>query len=118
MNHTERQAKGRTTNNEPTLTDQSGAAETDLNVILKRYSQSGTIQSHGKEPMYEDWTQYPEDFRGYLHTAMEAKRLRAALPDKLQNLKDHELLALTPEQLETILAPPAKPADTPKDEPK
>jgi len=118
ITHEELRAKARTHNTEPTMTDQSGARETDLNVILTRYAQSGTIQSHGKEPIYEDWTKYPEDFRGYIHQSRETARLRDKLPDQLKKMTDQELLALTVDQLNNILAPPDKPADKPKDEPK
>lgn len=106
--HEELRAKARTVNNEPTMTDQSGASETDLNVVLKRYAQSGTIQSHGKEPMYYDWTEFPEDFRGYLAAARNAEDLREQLPPGLRNMPDAQLLALTPEQIEQMLTPPAK----------
>lgn len=115
--HEERRATARTVNNEPTLTDQSGAPDTDLNVILKRYAQSGTIQSHGKEPMYVDWTEYPEDFRGYIHQARELERHRARLPEQLKDKTDAQLLALTPDELQNILTPPAPPP-APKDEQK
>lgn len=116
--HEELRANARTVNNDPTETDQSGAAETDLNVILKRYAQSGTIQSHGLPPMYEDWTELPEDFRGFIHKARELGALQDKLPAQLRNLPTEALLALTREQLSTILTPPAQPTDKPKEEAK
>lgn len=116
--HEELRAKARTINDDPTETDQSGAAETDLNIVLTRYMQSGTVQSHGKDPMYMDWTEYPENYRDFIHTTRDADALRQKLPHQLRTMPLEELLALTPEQLNSILTPPAEPTDTPQDETK
>ena len=115
--HEELRAKARTVNDEPTATDQSAARETDLNIILQRYAQSGTLQSHGKDPMYEDWTEYPEDLRGFIERARTAEKLRASLPQELKGKTLDELVRLTPNELHNILTPPA-PTPPPKDEPK
>lgn len=116
--HEERRAKARTVNNEPTMTDQSAASQTDLNLILQRYAQSGTLNSHGKEPMYMDWTEYPEDYRDFIHKSREIDNIRQRLPKELTELTNEQLLTLTPTQLQTILTPPAPPPDKPKDETK
>lgn len=116
--HEERRAAARTVNNDPTLTDQSGAAETDLNVILKRYAQSGTIMSHGHEPMYMDWTELPHDYREYIEKAREIDALKARLPESLKHLPVETLMGLTNEQVQHMLKPPVEPTDEPKAEPK
>ncbi|QXP08023.1 MAG: internal scaffolding protein [Arizlama microvirus] len=116
--HEERRAAARTINNEPTLTDQSGAAETDLNIILARYMQSGTLMSHNKEPMYEDWTDLPEDFRGFIETGRQIEALTLQLPDALKKYSVQQLLSMTNEQITGILKPPVTPTDEPKVEPK
>lgn len=114
----ERRAAARTINNEPTETEQSSASETDLNVILKRYLQSGTVTGHGKEPMYEDWTEYPEDLRGFIEHARSAAKLRKQLPKELQGYSLEDLVKLTPDELTRILTPPAPPPDKPAEPPK
>lgn len=114
--HEELRAKARTTNNEPTQTDQSEARETDLNVILTRYAQSGTVQSHGKEPMYMDWTEMPEDLQGYLHARAQLEERRLELPPQLRDIPTEELLYMTPEAITARLTPatpPAQPETTP-----
>lgn len=116
--HEERRAAARTVNNEPTLTDQSGAAETDLNIILTRYLQSGTVPGQQGEPMYTDWTELPEDFRGFIEAGRNIDRLTEQLPQALRQLTTSQLFALTNEQINAILTPPAKTTDEPKDPPK
>jgi len=112
--HEELRAKARTVNNDPTETDQSGASETDLNVILQRYAQSGTIQSHGKDPIYEDWTKYPEDLRGFLEAKERMQEARDQLPPELRDKPTSELLYMTPEALQAALTPKEPPKEEPK----
>lgn len=107
--HEELRAKARTVNNEPTQTEQSDANETDLNIILKRYAQSGTVQSHGKDPMYMDWTQYPEDLRGFLEAKRDMEKARLELPKELRDIPTEELIYMTPEAINAKLPKP-KPA--------
>lgn len=114
--HAERRAAARTINDDPTETDQSGATETDLNVILQRYAQSGTLQGQAGQPMYYDWTEYPEDFRGYLEMARNADTLKQQLPTQLAHMTEEQLLALTPADILKILTPAdtTKPTEEPK----
>jgi len=107
--HEELRAAARTVNTDPTETEQSEAHETDLNIILTRYAQSGTIQSHGKPPMFEDWTQYPEDLRGFIEAKHDLERARLALPPELRDIPTDELLYMTPEAINARLPKP-KPA--------
>lgn len=115
--HEERRAKARTVNNEPTMTDQSAASQTDLNLILQRYAQSGTLNSHGKEPMYMDWTEYPEDYRDFIHKTREISELRERLPQELRDIPTEQLLYITPEELHARLKPKdAQPLVQPENE--
>lgn len=115
--HEELRAKARTVNNDPTETDQSEARETDLNVILTRYMQSGTVQSHGKQPMYMDWTEMPEDLRGYLEAREAMEEHKLALPEQLRDIPTEELLYMTPEEIHAKLKPATtQPVLPPKDE--
>lgn len=114
MNHDERRAKGRTTNDDPTMTDQSQASETDLNIIMKRYGTTGTVPGAPGEPLYGDFTNLPTDLRGMIEESRSVQKRRDQLPAELKAMPIEELLALTPEQLTTILTP----VETPPPEPK
>lgn len=98
-------------NTEPSLTEQSLANETDINVIISRFAVSGTVPGAAGEPIYADFTQLPTDLRGFLETAQRLDQLRSSLPPALRSKPVEELLTLTPEQLKTILTP--KPAEDP-----
>lgn len=101
----------------PTLTDQAAAHETDRNVIMSRYMIHGQMPGSAKQPMYADFAALPGDLKGFLDQARSLKTLRGQLPTQLQKHSMEELLALTPEQLTTILTPPAPPP-APKEEEK
>lgn len=100
--------KSRTRSTRPTLTDQSQARETDINVIVKRYG-IGNGQAPGRagEPMYGDFTQLPDDLRGFIETARTIEQHKRNLPKELRDMAVHDILALTPEQLTAKLTPPA-----------
>lgn len=106
-----------TVNTTPTLTDQSQASETDRNVIVHKFLQHGQIPAPRKAPTYADYSQLPQDLRGFLDQARSLERLRAQLPTQLRGYSQSDLLALTPQQLKDILTPPAPspaPAPAPK----
>lgn len=90
-------------------TDQSQANETDINVIVGKMGISGTVPGAPMEPIYGDWTQFPQDLREYIETARTIDSLREKLPEQLKNKKTEELIAMTPETLAELL----KPADPP-----
>lgn len=113
MNHDERRAKGRTLNTEPTMTDQSQASETDLNVIMRKYGVSGRVPATTAQPMYGDFTNLPTDLRDMIETSRTIKEKRSQLPKELREMPIEELLALTPEELTTILTPPQTAATPP-----
>jgi len=106
-------------NTEPTMTDQAGANETDINVIVGRFMVSNQLPANGQEPIYGDFTNLPEDLRGFIETAQSLAEKRAELPEVLRDMPIEELLALTPEELTNKLTPPAPTPDNkePNNEP-
>lgn len=106
-NYGERANRLATKTTQPTLTDQSAANDTDLNVIVKQFLKTGTAPGNPGQPMFEDFTQYPEDLRGFIECAQSIKDHYGRLPEKLQVMDMNQLLSLTPEQLTDILKPDA-----------
>lgn len=102
-------------NTEPTMTDQSAVANTDLNVIINQFLKTGRPQNSGI-PRYGDFTEIPNDLRSIIEMSRSMQRRRRELPPQLRDMPVEELLALTPDDIKEILTPPAdKPVET-KDE--
>lgn len=99
-------------NTEPTLTDQSQAATTDLNIIVKQFRATGQIPPMSQNGISGDFTQFPHDFRDMIEHSRQIAHLRGKLPEKIRELSLEEILALKPEDITRILAP-EKPADPP-----
>jgi len=99
-------------NVEPTLTDQSGAKDTDINIIVGQFLRTGSAPGTNKQPLYEDFTQYPDDLRGFIEAGRAIKEHIADLPEQLRNIPLNELLALPPQQIADMLKPPATPPAT------
>jgi hypothetical protein len=118
MNHHERRAKGRTTNSGKSLTDQSQADDTNINVILRKYGVTGVATGRAGQPQYLDHSELPRDLREAIDLTRRATSLRDSLPEALRSKPLEELNALTMEQLNTILHPPADPPATPPGDPK
>lgn len=93
----------------PSLTDQSQAAGTDINVIVNQFLKTGQVRGPATPPMYGDFTSLPGDLRGMIETSRKVKELRHKLPKQLQEMPVEELLALQPNELKNILQPPAEP---------
>jgi len=96
-----------TFNKEPTLTDQSQANDTDINVIVKRYTMHGQLPQTKQTARYGDFTEIPDNLRDLLELGKKAEQHRQALPDELKKLSTAQLLSLRPEQLKAIITPPA-----------
>jgi len=112
-NWAKNKAAARFKNTAPTKTDQSAAAETDINVIVDKFLRTGQAP-RGRTPLPpDDYSQYPEDFRGFLEMAKSITRHRAELPPALQKLSTDELLRLTPAEITAILTPAPTPTPTP-----
>lgn len=88
------------------LTDQSQANDTDINVIVQRYGVTRTAPGAAHAPMYEDFSELPEDLRAMIEQSRSITRLRRQLPQPLKEIPIEKLLALTTEEIETILQPP------------
>jgi len=111
MNHEQRRAKGRTTNDGKSLADQSQADDTNINVILKKYGVTGVATGRSGPPQYIDHSTQPKDLREAYEQVREVHALREALPEPLRHKTIDELDNLTMEQLNTILHPPATPPE-------
>jgi len=109
MNYYTNRKRARTINTTPTMTDQAGARETDINVIVGQFQISGMVPGATGEPMNGDFTNLPTDLREMIELARAMPDIRKALPDKLRDMSIQDLLQLTPDKLTEILTPPADP---------
>ncbi|QXP08229.1 MAG: internal scaffolding protein [Arizlama microvirus] len=102
-----------TFNTEPTMTDQSQAALTDINVIVTQFMKTGQVPTQ-RNPIYGDFSQLPEDMRGFIEMGRSINELQSQLPEQLRGISAQELVGMTNEQINEIL----KPKEQPKEEPK
>lgn len=107
---------GRTENNEPTLTDQSQAKATDINIIVTQFLRTGHAPQ-ARIGQYGDFTQLPTDLRGFIEMGRSISQHREQLPEALQEIPIEYLVQMTNEQINAILAPPDDTADAKKDNP-
>lgn len=112
-NYAQNKAQSMTVTNDPTMTDQSQATDTDINVIVGRYGIGPLAMGTNKQGMTGDFSQLPEDLRGFIDMGRSIETLREKLPPELQNKSVEEIVALTPEQLTNILnpSPPSAPTE-------
>lgn len=102
----ERAAQLATADETPTMTDQSGAEDTDINVIVKRYGVYGTFPQGKTQPLYgQDFSELPDDLRTAIETVRSLENLKSNLPEALQNLTVEELMTYTPEAINGLLKP-------------
>lgn len=101
----------------PSLTDQAGAKDTDLNIIVGQFLRNGTAPGHNRPDISGDYTNVPSDLREMIETSRSLKRYQRDLPAALQELPVTQLINMTPEELKRILTPPAQPP-APQGEPK
>jgi len=97
--------RGRTTNTKPTKTDQSGARDTDLNIIVKRMITTGTVPGASGDPLYGDFSALPRDYRAFIHQARDIEKLRGELPPELANLTVEDLVMMDDKALADYLKP-------------
>lgn len=117
MYYAENKLNAMTRTTKPTLADQSQAHETDINVIVKRFAVTGRAPGTQRPPLSGDFSELPTDLRGFLEEAKQVKRLQKQLPKELQGKTVEQILALTPDELQTILTP-LEPTNKPEDKPK
>lgn len=113
MYYAQNKLVARTINNKPTKTDQSQAASTDLNLIIKQYGITGRVPAPTAEPMSGDFTEIPDNLRDMIESARMLDAMRAKLPKQLRDRPLEELVLLTHEQLTTILTPTPAPTPAP-----
>lgn len=115
MSYYENRKRAQTVNTNPTMTDQAGARDTDINVIVKTFTRTGMVPAaQGKPLVGMDFTQLPQDLRGFIETANNLNQIKNRLPAELRAMDIAELMALTPEQITNKLTPPA-PTPAPKE---
>lgn len=102
----------------PTMTDQSQAADTDVNIIMRKFGIGGMLTVQGKQPIYTDFTGLPQDLAAMIRMARRSAELRQNLPQQLREMPDEQLFALTRDQLTHILTPPAPTPAPPSQEKK
>ncbi|AXH75814.1 MAG: internal scaffolding protein [Microviridae sp.] len=116
MNAKERSDYYATENKDPSMTDQSGSNDTDINTIVKRYGTYGTMPQSNQQPVYGDVADQPTDLRDRIALIRSIPNIKAGLPKELESLTLEEVLALTPAELTSKLTPVQ--TATPKDETK
>jgi len=110
MNYQINRLRAQFKNTKPSLTDQSAAKDTDINVIVKQFGLGGQALGTTKTPLYEDFTQYPDDLRGFIETSRAVREHIGNLPPELKNLPMDQLLNLPPKELlEKLVKKPAPP---------
>lgn len=117
-NYAANKISSRTRNNgKPSLTDQSQAKDTDINIIVNRFLKTGTAPGAPVAPIHGDFTELPQDLRAFIETSRTIHKHRNRLPEQLRNMPVDELMRLTPDALARILAPPATPPAPTQGEP-
>jgi len=106
MYYQKNRLRAQTVNTEPTMTEQSGAAATDINLIVKSFKVTGRVPGATTAPIAGDFTGLPQDLRGMIETSRSIKAKRGNLPKALREMPIEELLTLTTDKLAAILAPP------------
>lgn len=106
MSYYENRLRAQITNTEPTLTDQSQARETDINIIVGQMLKMNAEPIYPNKDMAGDFSEFPTDLRGMIEAAKAMEEHRKQLPVELRNKPVAELLTMTPEQIAHILAPP------------
>lgn len=97
----------------PTKTDQSQAEQTDINVIVTQFLRTGQTPMP-REGQYGDFSQLPEDLRGFIELGRSKQQLIENLPPELRTMPLEDLLEMTNEQITAKLQPPATPPANPE----
>lgn len=97
--------RGKTTNTAPSQTDQAGARDTDLNVIVKKFVQTGTVPGAAGKPLYGDFSRLPKDLRGFIDQARALETIRGELPKELAALTVEDLVLMDDQALVDCLKP-------------
>lgn len=106
--------RARTKTTGTTATDQAGAKDTDINIIISKFKITGQAPGPATAPMGGDFTGLPEDLRQMIETARAIQQTRAQLPQPLRDLPLDKLLTLTGAELKHIMKPPQSTEETTK----
>lgn len=102
----------------PTMADQSGADDTDINVIVKRYGVYGTVPQGKAQPLYgQDFSELPDNLREAMDLVRGLGDLKKQLPEGLESLTLEELITYSPEAIANIVNPKPKPEEKPETKP-
>lgn len=107
-------ARARYRSQKPSLTDQSQAAENDVNVIVRNYAVTGTAPGRPGPGITGDFTQLPPDLRGLIEQARSIEHHRKQLPKALQDLTIQDLCEMDNQALLAYLKPAVQPTTTEK----
>lgn len=103
--------RGKIVQQGPTMTDQSGAKDADLNVIVERMIRTGTVTQAKDQPMYGDFSELPRDYREFIHQARSLEKLRGELPKELAALTVEDLVVMDNRALADYLKPKEPPQE-------
>lgn len=78
-----------TVNTEDSMTQESSNDDTDINVIMKRYGQTGQVPGVLQEGIYGDFTQV-QDYRTALELVRQADTAFAEVPAEVRNEFDND----------------------------
>lgn len=106
-NYKANKAKAIYINNTPTMTDQSQAEDTNVNVIMKKYRITGVVPGAAKAPIFADFTELPTSLQQLMEEAQRLPEHLNNLPDQLKGMPLDELVNLTGADLQAILRPKA-----------
>lgn len=87
-----------------TLTDQSQAADCDINIIVRKHMPGTPVPGSPRQPIYgADLTKIPRDLASAIASVRHMETLRGQLPKEFKDLAIDDLLAYTPDQIHEIL---------------
>lgn len=108
----ERAKRLATRTTKPSLTDQSMAKDTDLNVIVGKFLKGHPAPGSARTPIHgADLYDFPTDLREAIEMARSLDEKRAQLPEQLRDMPMEQLMVLNRDELTRILTPPATPPE-------
>lgn len=97
-----------TVNDGPSLTIQSDAAEADIQVIMRKFRQTGQLQLRETDALFMDLTEFT-DYKDAMDQLRIAERKFMSLPSKVREIFDHDVAewldaAHDPEKRDALVA--------------
>lgn len=106
MGYYENKQRAKFRNTEPTMTDQSQAAATDVNQIIKQFKRSQIAPEQKNPGYYADLVEVPQDLRSVIEMSRSVHGIRKRLPETLREKPIEELLMMTEADIRAIVQPP------------